>query len=74
MVTHRSQAQKALNVQVTPIWAQRQESAHTWVFGRNEMRIAQDIIPKSGMACIHDLAIKGNVHPSDKIECIGRCT
>ena len=58
-------------VQVTPIWAQRQESAHTWVFGRNEMRIAQDIIPKSGMACIHDLAIKGNVHPSDKIE-VGR--
>ena len=53
-------------VQVTPIWAQRLESAHTWVFGRNEMRIAQDIIPKSGMACIHDLAIKGDVHPTDK--------
>ena len=53
-------------VQISPVWKTAQENAHKWVFGRNEMRIAQDIIPKSGMACIHDLGLKDNVHPSDK--------
>ena len=26
----------------------------------------QDIIPKSGMACIHDLGLRDDVHPTDK--------
>ena len=53
-------------VQISPVWRTDQKGAHTWVFGRNEMRIAQDLIPKSGMACIHDLGLIDNVHPSDK--------
>ena len=53
-------------VQISPVWKTAQENAHKWVFGRNEMRIAQDIIPKSGMACIHDLGLRDDVHPTDK--------
>ena len=53
-------------VQISPVWKTSQENAHKWVFGRNEMRIAQDVIFRSGMACIHDLGLKDDVHPTDK--------